>query len=505
MSDRRIERQAGKVPAAVLISLASLVVAGGLLYGLLSSRTVEHAADLRVYCAAGIRPAVEAVRQAYEKEFGVKIDLQTGSSGSLLNQIRQYPKGDVYIPGEDYYINVARRDGLVEEVFPLARFRLCIAVAPGNPKRIREIDDLFRGVATYSMPNEETAAGHKAKEALTASGHWEIALTKAKTAKPTVTEVASDVQVGAVDAGIVWDSTARQFGLDVVYVPQFQQAQAQVAAAVLAASEKPTEALRFARYLAAPEKGQMTFKKEHFVPIEGDPWAVTPEITLYSGGVNRPAIEQTVYEFEQREGAKINIVWAGCGVLVSQMKGGAWPDMYFACDVSYSNEVRDAFLPFDEVSKMRMMILVKPGNSKGIRSVEDLARPGLRIAVADERYSALGALTKRLLEEAGVYQQVEANTRVKTASSPEVVSQVAISDQLDAGIVYEANAIPSVREGKAELVAIEHDQAIAIQPLAVRKDVKYPRLMHRLKQRLESAESRKRFEEVGFEWVLPGR
>ena len=72
----------------------------------------------------------------------------------------------------------------------------------------------------------------------------------------------------AVDAAFIWDSTARQYGLDVVEVPEFREAAATITAGVLTASERPTAALQFARYLAAPEKGGASFKKHHYDPVD---------------------------------------------------------------------------------------------------------------------------------------------------------------------------------------------------------------------------------------------
>ncbi len=55
----------------------------------------------------------------------------------------------------------------------------------------------------------------------------------------------------------------------------------------------------------------------------------------------RPAIEQTIAEFERREGVKVTRVYNGCGILVAQMKAGEVPDAYFACDSEFMNQVND--------------------------------------------------------------------------------------------------------------------------------------------------------------------
>src|SRR5262249_22672063 len=154
--------------------------------------------------------------------------------------------------------------------------------------------------------------------------------------KPTVTDVANDVQLGAVDAGFVWDVTVRQMPkLRRVDLPQFKGAVAQVEIAVLKCSEQPTEALRFARFLGARDRGLREFARTRYETVEGDAWAETPEVVVYSGAMLHPAIEDTLRAFEEREGVKIITVYNGCGILEGQIKLGERPDAFFACDTTF--------------------------------------------------------------------------------------------------------------------------------------------------------------------------
>ena len=113
--------------------------------------------------------------------------------------------------------------------------------------------------------------------------------------KPTVNDVANDVKIGSVDAGIVWDATARQFPeLELVTVPLFNTATETISIGVLKRSQQPEAALRFARYLGARDKGLKQFERFHYQPVEGDEWAAAPEIVLFSGAMLRPGIEKTL-------------------------------------------------------------------------------------------------------------------------------------------------------------------------------------------------------------------
>ena len=64
------------------------------------------------------------------------------------------------------------------------------------------------------------------------------------------------------------NSTIPQFkGLEAIRIPEFDAETDNVSVTVLTASKQPAEALKFARYLAAPEKGQSVFKAMGFETI----------------------------------------------------------------------------------------------------------------------------------------------------------------------------------------------------------------------------------------------
>ncbi len=487
----------------VLASLAAVVILVLLLIWNPVASSTEKAESITVYCAAGIRKPVEEIAKAYEREYGVQVQLQYGSSGSLLSQIEVNPTGDLYIPGDDDFITPARQKNLVREMIPLARFSLVLAVAPGNPKNINGIDDLLREDVKLGIGNETTAIGRKTAALFARTGKAEALRATVKVVKPTVTEIAADIQVGAIDAGFIWDAVAKERQLTIVPLAEAADAEAMIPALVLTSSKQPAAALRFARYLAAPEKGQQVFAANHYEPLGVEPWAERPSITLFSGGVNRVAIEQTLAQFVEREGIDLNVVYNGCGTLVGMMKAGQKPDVYFACDVSFTHDVLNLFNAFEDVSSTPMVMLVRKGNPENIRTLADLARPGLRVGRADEQLSALGALTKRLLEAANLYDAVSANTRVTSPTADFLVNQLNASGQLDVVIVYEANC--SYVRDSMEIVPIDHPLALAVQPIGMGRETRYPLIATRLIEAVQSDTSRQRFEAAGFSFLHPAR
>jgi len=499
-------------PVKPCVVLGSIVVLAVLIFLLLwkpgaDSRQVSSQ-PLVLYCAAGVNPPVAEIVKEYERDLGVTVRVQYGGSGTLLSNLRVAQTGDLYLAADASYVQLARAQDLIAETIPLATQRPVIASAKGNPKEIQSAKDLLREDVRVALGNPDAASiGKQTEAALSKAGLWESlkrAVQSRGVFKPTVNDVANDVKIGTVDAGVVWDAVARQYPeLEIVAPltkdPNFAM---EITVAVLRNSRQPTEALRFARYLSARDKGLEAFRRHHYTVVDGDVWAKEPALLLFSGGVNRPAIEDTLDAFEQREGCKLTRVYNGCGILVAQMKAGEKPDAYFACDVSFMHQVQDLFFDPVSVSGTDILIAVPKGNPRGIASLQDLTKEGLKLGVANAKQSALGALTERMLEGAGLLQSVMANVRSQTPTADLLVNQLRAGG-LDAVIVYEAN-VSQVRE-HLDIVRIDLPSAKAVQPFAVARDSRNKRLAQRLLDAIASAESQEKYKKAGFQWLYPSK
>jgi len=223
--------------------------------------TKDHA-PLLVYCAAGVEPALSPIAAAYERETGTPVKLETGPSGALVEKLKRARHGDLFVPAsESPYLDHCRQDGTVTKVFPLATFRLVLAVNRHVRHSGIALSDLLAGRCRYAIAHEEAAAGLATLEALAPLGNWQQFAEAAQAILPTVTDVAQAVRGGVdVDCGIVWDATARQYGLAIVELPELAATRAVIAAGILASSKNAVGAQKFADYLAAPDKGRAMFE-----------------------------------------------------------------------------------------------------------------------------------------------------------------------------------------------------------------------------------------------------
>jgi len=353
------------------------------------------------------------------------------------------------------------------------------------------------------MP-EATAIGKLTRDALSASGRWDKLHAQTTVYKTTVNEVANDVKVGAVDAGIVFDAVLHDYQtLEAVAIPELADVRAHIAVAVLNASKQPQEANQLARFLAARDKGLTRYREFGFQPVEGDVWMERPELTLYAGSMLRPAIEKTITDFEQREGVRVTRVYNGCGILVAQMKAGEVPDAYFACDLEFMNQVRPLFPTSEDVSQNELVILVKKGNPLGVKSLADLTKPDLRVGIGHEKQCAMGWLTQRTFDESGLKTELMKNVVVQTPTGDMLVNQMR-SGSLDAAVAYISNAA-----GAADFLDAIRIQGIpcsvATQPFGVAKDSANKRLAQRLLETIRAEPSQQRFTSEGFRWIDPGQ
>lgn len=201
--------------------------------------------------------------------------MQYGATGTLLSQLKVAKRGDIFIAADDASLTDARKLGLIAEAVPIAVQHPVIAVKTGNPKNIRSVADLTRSDVKLAIANPDSASVSKVSRRLLAA-QWDAISAKATVMKPTVTEIAMDLQIGTVDAAILWDSTVPQFkGLEVLELPELTQHRENASAAVLTACTQPQEARKLAHYLATPDQGGKVFLAYGF-QIQAAPKAAAP-------------------------------------------------------------------------------------------------------------------------------------------------------------------------------------------------------------------------------------
>ncbi len=252
--------------AAACLSLAAAALGAG-------AGGAAPGAPLVVFAGAGFRRPIEIAAERFR---GVApSELTFAGSGCLLAQAELSGKGDLFIPGELLYIEQARARGLAGEPVPLAVLRPVIAVARGNPLAIRGLADLARpGLRIGLGDPKSVAVGIVAERLLAGRPDREAILDRVRSRALNVNEIATQIALGALDAGIVWDATVPLFTgkLEAVVPPESAAQRSVVAGAVLATARNRAAAAAFLAFLAS-EEGAAIFRQQGYVPFRDDPGA----------------------------------------------------------------------------------------------------------------------------------------------------------------------------------------------------------------------------------------
>ncbi len=252
---------------SILVGLAAFAVAG-LLLGQAPGRAAGT--TLIVHSGAALRPAMNELGALFTKKTGVKVEYNYKGSGCLLPDALMSRKGDVYVPGELYFMDQAVDRKIVKPKYQIAAtMTTVLVVQAGNPKRIKGLKDVAKpGVRLGLGDPKVVAIGRAAVECFKKAGVWERAQKNLALAGQNVSEVGNAVKMKHLDAAIIWDATASLYNsreVQVIPLPKDQKVCSPVPIGVCTFSAHPKEAQQYANFLASPEATKV-FLKHGFGP-----------------------------------------------------------------------------------------------------------------------------------------------------------------------------------------------------------------------------------------------
>jgi len=222
---------------------------------------------LLLYCGAGLRPPVAEIVQAFNREHGTVVECDYAGAEVLLSRIKLTGRGDFYMPGDVHYVELAEKEGLIASIHTVCYFVPVILVRKGNPKGIWTLRDLVRPDVTLGLGDPEACAiGRKAAKIFAKNKISEDEIEQRVVFRSlTVNELGIHVDVGKIDAAIVWDAVAAQYAdsTDVVPIPREENVISTVAIGVLSSSEQPELVQEFVDFVTS-ERGSASFRKHHY-------------------------------------------------------------------------------------------------------------------------------------------------------------------------------------------------------------------------------------------------
>jgi len=138
-------------------------------------------------------------------------------------------------------------------------------------------------------------------------------------------------------------------------------------------------------------------------------------LLVFAGAASKPPAEEAARLYEQRTGVKVELVFGGSGGVLSQMKLAKQGDVYFPGSSDYMEKAKRSGDVFADSEKIIVYLIsainVPKGNPLGIRTLKDLTRPGLRVAIANPETVCVGAYAVEILEKEFTAEQKAAFKR----------------------------------------------------------------------------------------------
>lgn len=214
---------------------------------------------LTLYCGAGIRSAAEALIAEWERGGGPKVVVTYGGGGRLLGQILTFPQGDLFMPGDEGFVNSAIEKGVADSstMRTVAWFTPVILVAKGNPLNIHDLRDLLRPAIRMGIGDERACpVGKTAILLATANGlSLEAFSSNVVYRSATVEELPLAIRCGTIDAAIVWDTTGRNLAEqghgEVIAIPEERNIPSPVTIIILRSSANLEHARKFVDFVTS--------------------------------------------------------------------------------------------------------------------------------------------------------------------------------------------------------------------------------------------------------------
>jgi len=192
-----------------------------LIFCVLCSRST--ASEIYWYLAAAMsKPGKEIVEKFNEQTKNSEVYLILGGSCALLSRITVSGKGDLYTPGSEYFLNKAKKLGMVKRNKPLLLQKPVIGLSAGGIKKIRNFNDLIKPGIRIAFGNPKlTVLGKAFLEIKDKMGTKLIKRLEKNSAVEGINanQIANYILSDTVDAGFIFDTVAKANKIPYIEIP----------------------------------------------------------------------------------------------------------------------------------------------------------------------------------------------------------------------------------------------------------------------------------------------
>jgi len=136
-------------------------------------------------------------------------------------------------------------------------------------------------------------------------------------------------------------------------------------------------------------------------------------ITAFVGSASKPAMDEAARAFQEKMGIQVYVSYGGSGTMLSQVELSKSGDLYIPGSQDYiaRAEKKGIIDPasLKKIAYLIPVIAVQHGNPQQIKSLADLAKPGIKVGIGNPEAVCLGLYAMEILEYNHLLSDVSRN------------------------------------------------------------------------------------------------
>jgi molybdate transport system substrate-binding protein len=222
------------------------------------------------------------------------------------------------------------------------------------------------------------------------------------------------------------------------------------------------------------------------------------ELHLLAGAGLRQPVDRLIDMFQKETGHKVFVDYAGGGYLLPRIIASGQGDLFISPSLNYIQalEKEDMVDSYRSIVSNTPVIGVNRDKDQLISSFDDLARPGVRLALGDPEAMAFGRIAMEILEKSKMKEEILKNVVVQGATVKQLALYVAQGD-VDASIIGRADAIQYKDKIKIVPIPEEYLQTEIVAVALLRNAAGRPEAI-RFRDFMSNAKAIEIFQQFGF-------
>jgi molybdate transport system substrate-binding protein len=194
--------------------------------------------------------------------------------------------------------------------------------------------------------------------------------------------------------------------------------------------------------------------------------AAPESITVFGAASLTEAFTRIAADFEDQNGTHVRLSFGPSDGLATQIQEGAPADVFASASPKWMDVVEEDPGVTDRADFARnILVVITPADDPaGIHSLQDLARPGIKLVLAAKGVP-VGDYAREILANAGIADQALANVVSNEDDVKGVVQKVALGEA-DSGIVYRTDVTEAVAPDVTEVSIPDDVNVTAVYAIA---------------------------------------